>query len=1351
MLTSEAKSELAKIIRGFRGTKANPNDGILLRGLREQARSLYRLDIEQAEKAGLPEDLRCRRDRLETWLNEQARAELASKKPKDKQKALKESRERHFAEAIQLAGATLLNRLVAIMQLEARGMRKPAVLTGGWDSSGYREFRDFAPDLCKDGSEGYDFLLSLVYDELALELPGLFGRVGLTDLFPVPVSVLRQVVDALNEKVLAGAWLDDTTLGWVYQYWNDPAREALDTKLSGGGKVEPHEIASKTQMFTERYMVEWLLQNSLNQQWLAICERNGWEAQVKQDGTLAALAERRAQWREKRENGEVALDALMPIESEQEQRWKYWVPQPGLESEAALESIREIKIFDPACGSGHFLVIAVDLLFSFYGEEATHRGEVWETREIVESILENNLFGLDLDPRAVQIAAASLYLKGRSLCPQASPSRLNLVASNLNLAAFETDDPAREALRVAVQAETGIPGSLTDEIVEALKGADVWGSLLQVDWAVDEAIAQFEQSSQELVQESLLGEKATVVAQPGGKFVGGRQTRRVLLEKLERFLEKRTRRDDLGLRLKGEQLAAGVRFVNMVREGAYDLVVGNPPYQGTSKMRDSGYVKAHYKEAKADLYAAFLVRGLQLVKRGGLSALLTMRNWMFISQYSKVRESLIDDYDLRALGDFDRGAFDEVPNEVLSVVISIFKRTLPEKKNSVALQPTPFDDTSYDRERTNRKRAAVLAQVGRFEFKTNRFDVIKEKPLIYWWDEAFLKRYAETPKMEDETEVRQGMATGENIRFLRKPWEVNTNDVFVRKFYSTLSELQNYKWVPYIKGAMGRAWFEPISELLLWESNALGIKLLERNGKQASRPQNEAYYFTEGIAFTSTGNEFKARCHRFQSVFDVKGQSVFPKDNIATVVLMNSRIARNILAALNPSISFQVGDARRLPLFPIQSADRIFAQLETAFTLHESAREPSVEFQQPAPTCWPYAQDWAQRAVDRPEDAPLPSWEPTYQDPAPTDWISYGVGLALGRFPLNSPVTSPNTTEPTHPQQPKETLDRGILYLSTYAKDTPNSPDSLNHPACDPLKTYWQTHSPSLQTKSKTKDDLHNWLRHRFFPTVHLPMYENRPIYFPLSSTHKNFVAYLSIHRFNTGTINNLLVLLSQDLRTLQGELADLLEAAVQSTTTNNNDSQNNRQSHLQSLRTELQAFIDLIRQCTEIGPSPANPKDPTPETTAPYQMNLDDGVMINSAALWPLLDPQWNKGKQTPKQWWHELTTAKGRKDYDWSHLAARYFPNRVDAKCQKDPSLAVAHGCFWRYHPAKAYEWELRLQDEIGPDFTIDEADSDRLRAEFEAAHPEDVQELKAKEEKRRERKRKKEEKAQLAIDGM
>ena len=167
--------------------------------------------------------------------------------------------------------------------------------------------------------------------------------------------------------------------------------------------------------------------------------------------------------------------------------------------------------------------------------------------------------------------------------------------------------------------------------------------------------------------------------------------------------------------------------------------------------------------------------------------------------------------------------------------------------------------------------------------------------------------------------------------------------------------------------------------------------------------------------------------------------------------------------------------------------------------------------------------------------------------------------------------------------------------------------------------------------------------------------------------------------------------------------------------------------------------FIERVSQCAEQGSPPAKATDTRREVDTRFQMNLDDGVMINSAALWCLLEPQWDK----PKTWWSELCNAKGKKDYDWAHLAARYFPKRVDEKCQEDPSLAVAHGVFWKYHPALAYEWELRLQDEIGSDFTINEENSNTLRKTFEKEHPDQVKKLIEAEEKRRDRKLKKEDK--------
>jgi hypothetical protein len=723
-MTSEAKRALAKTIRGLRGR--------LIEELGAAMERAYLLSID-AKKAQLDEAARVKRARLERAIEEQVRGHT-DKGAKDAAAA------RLRAEVVTDAAATLLVRLVYLRLLEASGLVAVKVVTGGWASRGYRDFCEVAPELVRaDETEGYAALLGLVFDELAHELPGLYGPVRMTSLVPVPAATLRAVIEALNDPELATVWTDDTALGWIYQYWNDPERERLDAKLAAAKKLENHEIASKTQMFTERYMVEWLLQNTLGQMWLAMCKQHGWHAEAEASGVLDRLEARRIAWRARREAGEVALDALLPIEPGLEERWKYWVPQPLPDDAVASApaSVRDLTLLDPACGSGHFLVIACDLLFALYQEEARHRGEVWSDREIVESILERNLHGLDIDPKAVQLAAAALMLKARQLCAQAEPRTMNLVAPAFSLARLPGQDPALRELYAAVKDETGIPEALTATIVGALAGADHLGTLLKVDAAIDAAIEQYgAQLSAAVPSRADQGDLFTGHQPKRRKRITAETAKAAVLDRLEAFLRHHTGGADLGLRLRGEQLAAGVRFVRLVREGQYDLVIGNPPYQGTSKLADKAYVEKEYPRGKADLYAAFLERGLQLVKPGGVSALLTMRNWMFIKQFSALREWLLATYDLRMLGDVDRGAFEEVPDEVVAAVMSVFRSVSPPTRRSVAMQPTPLDDKSSDRERTKRKRAAVLCQVGRFEFAEAALRAVDDSPVLYWWTQS---------------------------------------------------------------------------------------------------------------------------------------------------------------------------------------------------------------------------------------------------------------------------------------------------------------------------------------------------------------------------------------------------------------------------------------------------------------------------------------------------------------------------------------------------------------------------------------------------------------------------------------
>ncbi len=498
---------------------------------------------------------------------------------------------------------------------------------------------------------------------------------------------------------------------------------------------------------------------------------------------------------------------------------------------------------------------------------------------------------------------------------------------------------------------------------------------------------------------------------------------------------------------------------------------------------------------------------------------------------------------------------------------------------------------------------------------------------------------------------------------------------------------------------------------------------------------------------------------------DSKGSSVYPSTPNIAVCQMNNSSAQVVMKSLNPTLSFQVADVNRLPLFPIANADDIFAQVESAFTVHESHHEISVEFRQPGPSPWRAAQAWAQVAVDRPENSPLPEYVEELDPEPPTDHVSFAVGVALGRFGASGEgILDPRTGEPTAlaagidaadsrstPGSSNEipdasafgspALPHGILFLDG-ALDGHDLRDSLGHPAVKIILDTWETYGPDITSGKKQHTPVRDWLREKFFSDVHRQMYENRPIHWPLSSAKKTFVAWVTIHRWDESTLRVLLAdHLAPTLTRLDGELDDL-RTARDGVDQRAARAAADRFSDVKKWREELAEFITQVEQCADHGPPPTSPdakKCPPREVDAPYAPDLDDGVMINSAALWPLLAPQW----KDPQKWGTELALSKGKKDYDWSHLAMRYWPTRVDEKCQKDPSLAVAHGCFWKYHPARAWAWELRLQDEIGPDFRIEEAPyrgdagDVELRAAFIANHPDEAIEAVEKEVKRRLRK--------------
>ena len=286
----------------------------------------------------------------------------------------------------------------------------------------------------------------------------------------------------------------------------------------------------------------------------------------------------------------------------------------------------------------------------------------------------------------------------------------------------------------------------------------------------------------------------------------------------------------------------------------------------------------------------------------------------------------------------------------------------PGELESVALQPTSPDDRSYDRERTLRKRAAALCTAKSFSFNPKRLKVIPEQPLIYWWDEQILENiYCVSGTIRDLFKVRQGLITGDNNRFVRMSHELD------QQWTLRLAQAGVRDWQPYIQGAEGREWFEPLLSFVRWSSAGLEIQNLEKNGKlgEPQGPKTLAgWHFKRGVSLRSDRKSvFQRGIHRFKSIFSDVGASVFSDHPLSVCCSLNTTFSRGILNDLNPTIHFTIGDVNRLPALQFDQGEEVFLVLNKSFTEHECHREPSVEFRHPGPSSWRVSQAWAQSAV----------------------------------------------------------------------------------------------------------------------------------------------------------------------------------------------------------------------------------------------------------------------------------------------------------------------------------------------------------------------------------------------------
>lgn len=717
---------------------------------------------------------------------------------------------------------TWFNRIVAIRFMEARGwlpsrMRMLSRADGSHGSEAVENALDVeistadperVAELKMAGSDEplWRYLFVAQCEELADCLPGVFERVGgaMELLLPQGLMMADSVVGKLNAVLADEDWREGVTvLGWMYQYYN---ADVKDEFFKSKRKAAAADIAPATQLFTPEWIVRYMVENSLGRLWM-----------------------------------------LNNPGSSLRERMEYYI-EPDAEHEdfIRISSPEEITLCDPACGSGHILVYAFELLFHMYEE----RG--YREREIPELILTKNLAGMEIDSRAAQIAELAL-----AMCAREHDRRF-----------FRRGVRADVTVLSSIPlGEDELPGN--KKLAEELSHLGEIGSLLN--------------PSEDEIDEL----KAAAASCSDDLFAATAKTK---LESAAAICEKLSRR--------------------------FTCTVANPPYMGSSSFNPfmSKWVKKNYPDVKSDLFSSFIVRIMDFAGEHGEIGMMTPFVWMFIGSYEKLRNRLIDDKTLTTLIQLEYSGFAGATVPICTFTyhnshidgykggyVRLADFTGPAVQAPKALEAIQNPDCGWFYRRD-----------------ADTFKQIPSIPIAYWASDALLDAFGNAKQLSEYGKPRQGLATGENARFVREWWEVDD----CKSVYSCGSIQESIesacKWFPYNKGGDFRKWYGNNSSVVNWENDGQEIRnYKDQNGRLLSRPQNTNCFFSPSITWSkiSSGSiafRFKPAGH----IFDVAGTSVFSDEESLKYLqgACNSSVIMRVASMLSPTLNFEVGQIATYPI-----------------------------------------------------------------------------------------------------------------------------------------------------------------------------------------------------------------------------------------------------------------------------------------------------------------------------------------------------------------------------------------------------------------------------------------------------
>lgn len=771
---------------------------------------------------------------------------LTAIEKRERQALISQINAKGYAQVMEEVAYTWFNRFSALRFMEVNGYLPSHVRVFTDDENAFKpqilaeainvEFEGIDMDKIyamkeRNDNDGlFKYLIIAQCNDLSSILPGMFQKIADYTELLFPDNLLREgsVIEQMIALIPEADWQDQVQIiGWLYQYYNAEKKDDVFAALKKNVKITKENIPAATQLFTPDWIVRYMVENSLGRLWL----------EGHPDDNL------KSDWK-------YYLD-------EAEQDSQVQDKLASIRKEYAMLTPEQIKCIDPCSGSGHILAYMFDVLMQIYEAYG------YTAREAVASIVENNIYGLDIDDRAAQLAYFSVMMKARQydrrFFSRGILPRVYAIQESNDLDKFAVEYFCKDDNKLKKAMKT---------LIDEMHDAKEYGSILnisQVDFNALYTRVEEIQNEISIYRDSVMKQLIPFI-----------QCAEILARK-------------------------------------YNISVTNPPYMGSRKSMNpklKKYVEKNYPDSKSDLYTVFIEKCLEMTKTNGYTSLVTQQSFMFTDDYKELRVKLIEKNHFTNMVHLGADAFPEINGEVVQTTAFVMSASSIMKEYKALF--SRLVDYSCEEKPKNIKNTNDI-----FYCSSNIFENVKAMPYSYWLSEKMRKTFDIGIPFEDYGNPRQGMATGENDKFLRYWYEVEFEKIGTG--YSSVQEFHDSKklYIPYNKGGRQIRWYGNNEYVLKFDKTNYEIL-----SKQGNHLPSRQYYCKRCMTWSDiSSRSFAARYCDVGTVFDVKGSCGFPKEENLwfSLALLNSKLTPKYIDSLNPTTTTQVGDLKRIPVVIAQN------------------------------------------------------------------------------------------------------------------------------------------------------------------------------------------------------------------------------------------------------------------------------------------------------------------------------------------------------------------------------------------------------------------------------------------------